>query len=218
RGTPSALSTRAAPSLSVPDPRRSLGSAALRGLVEEGAPHAQAPAAAHLDQLVLVAPRGLHARPGRAGDGEHVGLGAGALAVAAHDDVGGVVAHEEPEALDALAEAAYALAALVDAHQAPEVEAAVVGEEARELLPAAEVARVAVGRDDLADGDAVVGRELAHDNSLLPGTLVRATINTAGVDASSLKRFHQPAYCGPLMESRWSDREAAEFVERLAPR
>src|SRR5437667_6669090 len=88
--------------------------------------------------------------------------GAGALAVAAHDDVGGVVAHEEPEALDALAEAAHALAALVDAHQAAEVEAAVVGEEARELLPPAEVERVAVGREDLVDGEAVVGRELAH--------------------------------------------------------
>src|SRR5438874_6166193 len=35
---------------------------------------------------------------------------------------------------------------------------------------------------------------------------------------SSLKRFRPPAYCGRLMESRWSDREAAEFVERLAPR
>src|SRR5213594_2631822 len=98
------------------------------------------------------------------GDGEHVGLGAGALAVAAHDDVGRVVAHEEPEALDALAEAAHALAALVDAHQAAEVEAAVVGEEARELLPAAEVERVAVGREELVDGEAVVGRELAHGN------------------------------------------------------
>src|SRR5213076_2049698 len=96
-------------------------------------------------------------------------LGAGALAVAAHDDVGRVVAHEEPEALDALAEAAHALAALVDAHQAPEVEAAVVGEEARELLPAAEVERVTVGRDDLVDGEAVVGRELAHGDPAYPG-------------------------------------------------
>src|SRR5207249_6353278 len=151
RGTPSALSTRAAPSLSVPDPRRSLGSATLRGLVEDRAPHAQAPAAAHLDELVLVAPRGLHARPGRSGDGEHVGLGAGTLAVAAHDDVGRVVAHEEPEAPDALAEVAHALAALVDAHQAPEVEPAVVGEEPRELLPADADESEAVGREVLED-------------------------------------------------------------------
>ena len=35
---------------------------------------------------------------------------------------------------------------------------------------------------------------------------------------SSLKRFRPPAYSGRLMESRWSDREAAAFVERLAPR
>src|SRR5947199_6107653 len=39
-----------------------------------------------------------------------------------------------------------------------------------------------------------------------------------GSDASSLKRFSPPAYCGRPMESRWSEREAAEFVERLAPR
>ena len=72
------------------------------------------------------------------------------------------MAHEEAEALDALAEAAHALPALVDAHQAPEVEAAVVGEEVHELLPTADVERVAVGGDDLADGEVVVGRELAH--------------------------------------------------------
>src|SRR5256886_16860818 len=35
---------------------------------------------------------------------------------------------------------------------------------------------------------------------------------------SSLKRFRPPAYCGRLMESRWFDREAAEYVERFAPR
>src|SRR5438105_11299344 len=35
---------------------------------------------------------------------------------------------------------------------------------------------------------------------------------------SSLKRFRPPPYGGRLMESRWSDREAAETVERFAPR
>src|SRR5213592_3082922 len=35
---------------------------------------------------------------------------------------------------------------------------------------------------------------------------------------SSLKRFRPPAYSGRLMESRWSDREAAEYVERFGPR
>src|SRR5207244_11570818 len=49
---------------------------------------------------------------------------------------------------------------------------------------------------------------------------VRAWVSSSrvGCCSSSLKRFRPPAYCGRLMESRWSDREAAEFVERLAPR
>src|SRR3989442_12236168 len=58
--------------------------------------------------------------------------------------------------------------------------------------------------------------------SLLPATRVswvrypRAGRRSKRV--RSLKRFRPHAYCGRPMESRWSDREAAEFVERFAPR
>src|SRR2546426_10480637 len=66
--------------------------------------------------------------------------------------------------------------------------------------------------------------------SLLPGTLVRlrAHVPVPGeipqsrvplqAHAGSLKTRRPPAYCETPMESRWSERDAAEFLERLAPR
>ena len=54
------------------------------------------------------------------------------------------------------------LAALVHPHRLAEVEPAIVGEELGQRLPAAQVDGVAIGGQQLADGEPILGGELSH--------------------------------------------------------
>ena len=102
-----------------------------------------------------------------------------------------------------LRELAHAVVALVHAHQLAEVDDAVGGEEGGEVVPQAEVDDAAVAREQLVDGEAVVGGELAH------GLRVLSQLENA---------LQARLVCAPAWRAGGPNAEAAEFVERLAPR
>src|SRR5436309_2938435 len=133
-----------------------------RRQLDDGAAHADGPAAPALDELVLVASRRLPEAAGLADEGEDVGLRAGTVAVAGDGDVRHVVPHADTRRAQQIGERPQPLAALVHPHRLAEVEAAIVGEELGQRLPATEVDGVAVGGQQLADGEPILRGELTH--------------------------------------------------------
>ena len=102
------------------------------------------------------------AGPRGAGDGDDVGGGVGALAVALDHDVGHQMAHQDVQRAHHVAELANPGGALVAAEHLAEVETAVVGEEGGELVPAAAIEGVAVAKEDVLNRQAVGSGEIAH--------------------------------------------------------
>src|SRR5213594_2212352 len=94
----------------------------LRGReLDDGAAHANGPAAAALDELVLVPPGRLAEAAGLADEGEDVGLRAGTVAVAGEDDVRHVVPHADARRAQQIGERPEPLPALVHPHRLAEV-------------------------------------------------------------------------------------------------
>src|SRR5207247_9370550 len=126
------------PSLSTASRRRSTAFMTRRlggRQLDDGAAHADGPAAAALDELVLVPPRRLAEAAGLADEGEDVALRAGPVAVAGDDDVGHVVPHADARRAQRLGERAEPLAALMHPQRLAEAEPAIVGESLAQSLP-----------------------------------------------------------------------------------